>query len=132
MYELKAGEVIGEFEEAISLHSQFGPIMYIVAKGHRPMLCYLVDPLKKGKIEILDKKGRIHVTDGKREKKIPLVKIQRVMFFGLEELLEIMRSLLGGIDDLVERTSGIGERLNKMKSKILDLGLVLNKPWIKL
>lgn len=132
MYELTAGEIAEEFEEAIKLHSQFGPIMYVAAKGRKPMFCYLVDPLNDGKLSILDEYGRIHVTDGKKKKKILLREIQKIMFFGHEELIEIFKSLLNGVDDLVSFNDVIEKQIRDMKSKILDLGLTLCKPWIRL
>ncbi len=129
MYELKVGEVVDGFEEAISLYSQFGPIMYIVTNKHKPMFCYLVDIDKSAGF---DKFGRIHVTDGKKKKKILLGEIQKIMFFGHDELIEILKFLLSAVDDILDLNESAEKLQQDMKSKILDVGLTLNKPWIKL
>lgn len=131
MYELRAGEIMVELADALERHNQSGPIVYVVATGFRPMLCYFTDPLKDGKLQT-DNKGRIRVNDGKREMKIPLVKIQKVMLFDIEDLLEIMKLTLKGIDTLADHADKINLMSKEMKSKILDLGLSLYKPWIKL
>ncbi len=132
MYELKVPEVVSGFEEAISLHSQFGPIMYIVAKGKKPMFCYLVDPLNAAKSTEFDKFGTIHVTNGEKKERILLGNIQRIMFFGHDELIEILKSLLNSVDDMLRLNESAYKLQQDLKSKILDVGLILNKPWIKL